>query len=119
MPLTEHQQVRLGRTGSVAAVLAAFGASLCCIGPVAAALFGLSSLAALARYESLRPAFLLTTFAGLGTAFFLNYRRTPSACEADAECADRIRNSRLFLWIATAAALVIVTFPTWSNWVLA
>ncbi len=107
-----------------ASLIAAFGASICCIGPIAAALFGMTSLAALVKYEPLRPFFAVITFGFLGAAFYMTYRKRPAdVCEPDSVCAtrgvDRVqRFNRIMLWIAVVVAMIVLTFPTWSGWVL-
>jgi mercuric ion transport protein len=104
-----------------ASIVAALGASICCIGPIVAVTFGMTSLAALARYEPLRPVFTAATLALLGLAFYATYRRRSAACEPNSVCAahgpDRVqRINRIVLWVVTGIALIVLTFPTWSAW---
>ena len=114
----------LTRAGMGASVLTAFAASICCIGPIVAAMFGLSSLGFLVKYESLRPLFAGVTGVFLTGAFYLAYRKRPDAnCATDSVCEthgpDRVRRiNRIALWIVAAVAVAVLTFPTWSNWVL-
>jgi mercuric ion transport protein len=112
----------LSKAGLAGSVLAAVAASICCIGPIAAAFLGITSLAAFGKYAPLRPAFTLITLAFLAAAFYLAYRRTP-ACAPGSVCATHgpskvQRINRIALWIITGIVLVILTFPTWSVWVL-
>jgi mercuric ion transport protein len=122
--MDERKEQRLARAGMAASLTAAVGASVCCIGPVTAAMFGVTSLAALVKYEPLRPFFAIVTLATLSVAFFMTYRKRPAgACEPGSVCAtqgvDRVqRFNRVMLWTATAVALVVLTFPTWSGWML-
>ena len=110
--------------GLAGSVLAAIGASICCIGPIAAAFLGLTSLGALSKYEFLRPWFTLLTVALLGWAFYLAYREKPvDECEPGSVCEthgpDRVRRiNRIVLWVVTAVVSVIWTFPSWSVWLL-
>jgi mercuric ion transport protein len=117
-----EKQVRVARFGVAASVVTALGASLCCIGPIVAVTFGMSSLAALAKYEPLRPIFGVVTAVLLAVAFYATYKR-PAACEPGSVCEtngpDRIQKiNRMALWIGTAVALAVFTFPTWSAWLL-
>jgi len=112
------------RTGSLAATLvSAVAASICCIGPLAAALLGLTGLGALGQYERFRPYFTALTLLFLAGAFYLTYRpRSASACEPGSLCEeagpDRLqRLNRVVLWIVTAIVLLVLTFPTWSAWI--
>ncbi|HEX9459047.1 MAG TPA: mercuric transporter MerT family protein [Thermoanaerobaculia bacterium] len=122
--MNERTQERVTRAGMVGSVIAAFGASVCCIGPVVAALFGMTSLAALVKYEPLRPVFAIITFGFLGAAFYMTYRKRPAeVCDPDSVCAtrgvDRVqRFNRIMLWIAAAIAVIVLTFPAWSGWIL-
>ena len=122
--MNERTEERVARAGIAASLLAALGASVCCIGPVVAAMFGMTSLAALVKYEPLRPLFAIMTLAALGFAFYMTYRRRRAeACEPGSVCAtrgmDRVqRFNRIMLWIAAVIAVIVLTFPTWSGWVL-
>jgi len=122
--MNERTDERFARAGMAASILTALGASVCCIGPVMAAMFGMTSLAALVRYKSLRTVFATITIGILAGAFYMTYRRRPAEeCAPDSVCAtrgvDRVnRFNRIMLWIATAVTLVVLTFPTWSGWIL-
>lgn len=119
--MNEGREERFARAGMAASVLAAVGASVCCIGPVVAAMFGVTSLAALVKYEPLRPLFAVVTIGFLGVAFYMTYRRRPAEeCAPDSICTTRgvDRVNRFMLWIAAAVAVVVLTFPTWSGWIL-
>lgn len=122
--MDQRKQTRVARLGMAASIATAFGASICCIGPIVAVMFGMTSLAALAKYEPLRPIFGAVTAVLLGVAFYATYRRPAAvACEPGSVCEthgpDRVqRINRIAVWIATAVAVVVFTFPTWSAWVL-
>jgi len=122
--MNERTEQRLARAGMAASVAAAFGASVCCIGPIVAAMFGMTSLAALVKYEPLRPLFGVVTVVLLAAAFYMTYRNRPAeACVPGSVCetqgVGRIqRINRVALWIAAALALIVLTFPTWSTWLL-
>jgi mercuric ion transport protein len=118
--MNEHSEQQLARAGMAASVIAALGASICCIGPVLAAMFGLTSLAALAKYEHFRPIFGAGTALFLGVAFYMTYRRPADECDSGAICATppMRRLNRIILWIAAVVAAIVLTFPTWSGWIL-
>jgi len=122
--MESDKEKTLSKAGLTGAVLAALGASVCCIGPILAAFLGLTSLGALVKYEPLRPLFAGLTLAFLAVAFYFAYRRRPAeACEPGSVCATHgatgvQRINRLVLWIVTGVVIVILTFPTWSNWIL-
>lgn len=121
--MDDEKQARVARIGMAASIATAFGASICCIGPIVAVMFGMTSLAALAKYEPLRPLFGGVTVVLLAVAFYATYRRPAAACEPGSVCAtqglDRIRKiNRIALWLATAVAVIVFAFPTWSGWIL-
>lgn len=113
----------LTKAGLAGSLIAAVAASICCIGPIAAAFLGLTSLAALGKYEAIRPVFTLLTLGLLGGAFYLAYRKRPAdSCAPGSLCAthpSRVqRINRIALWVITGVVLAILTFPTWSSWML-
>jgi mercuric ion transport protein len=119
----EDRHSRVARLGMASSVATALAASICCIGPIIAVMFGMTSLAALAKYEPLRPLFGAATAVLLAVAFYATYRRRADACEPGSVCAtqgvDRVQKAnRLALWLATFVAVIVFTFPTWSAWIL-
>jgi mercuric ion transport protein len=122
--MDETKQTRVARFGMAASIATAFGASVCCIGPIVAVMFGMTSLAALAKYEPLRPIFGGVTAVFLAVAFYATYKRPAEVeCEPGSVCAtqgpDRMKKiNRIAVWIATIVAVVMFTFPSWSGWVL-
>jgi mercuric ion transport protein len=111
-----------GWLASLGAVFAAFGASLCCIGPLLFVTFGVGAGLA-STFEPLRPLFTVLTFAGLAIGFYTVYGQRPKAPAADACCApghacsvprSRTRE-KVILWTATVLALVFWSFTYWST----
>ena len=80
---------------------------LCCIGPWAVALLGVSGAVTMARFDYLRPYILAAAALMLGWAFWRVYR-TPVVCE-DASCAEGTS-----IWLKStlwfAAALTLAAF---------
>lgn len=110
-----------GRWASLGAVLAAFGASLCCIGPLLFVTFGVGAGLA-STFEPLRPLFTVLTVLGLAIGFYTVSGRRPRPRETDACCApedacavprNRTREKAI-LWTATVLALVLWSFSYWS-----
>lgn len=121
----EASDVRRRRIGtSIGAIVAAALASLCCIGPVLFVTVGIG--AGFARqFEPLRPVFTILTVAFMAAGFYSVYGRSAEraveSCDDDATCrarsASRARD-KVVLWSATLIALVLLTFPQWSLWIL-
>ena len=119
-----QKQARVARFGMAASIATAFGASICCIGPIVAVMFGMTSLAALAKYEPLRPIFGVVTAALLTLAFYMTYKRpAEAACDPESICAtqglDRMQKiNRAAVWTAAIVAVAMFTFPSWSGWIV-
>ncbi len=110
----------VGKTIAAAAggVGAAFTSALCCVGPLLAVTMGVSGAGLSARFEPLRPYFLIATVGLLGAGFYMLYREDQLACgKVCAEPKVR-RRMRSLLWMATGIAVIFGTYPTWSVWVL-
>jgi len=101
-------------------IAAAVGSALCCAGPLVAVFLGLSGAGLAATFAPMRPYFVAAALAGLGTGFYLLRREERNACEPGKLCASPAVRRRLkrFLWIGTAIALPLLTFPWWSGFVL-
>jgi len=98
----------------VGAVLAAIGASACCVGPLLLVSLGISGawMGALTSMESVRPYFIILTLIFMG----LGYRRLyllPENCKEGNACAspEVKHNQRLIFWIGSALTLLLLAFP--------
>jgi mercuric ion transport protein len=111
---TIHKKVLLG----VGTIVAAVGASLCCIVPVAVVLLGVGSAALGAQLEPIRPFFLGLTLLLVGTAFYQVYQPSKEDCEPGQSCAvpKNQRRQRLIVWMATILAVVVAAFPYYMGW---
>jgi mercuric ion transport protein len=97
----------------IGGVLAALGASLCCIGPLVLVLLGVGGawVGNLARLEPFRPYFL----AAAALALYFAWRRlhSPAACSPGAVCASP-RVGRLYkalFWLVALIVLFAFVFP--------
>lgn len=104
-----------------AAGLSAVAASVCCVGPLVLAAFGISAVgfsSLFATFEQIRPFFLGGAALLLAGGFYLTYFRKP-ACEPGAVCA--VPNSKLqrlnrsMLWVATVVVLAVGLFPAYAG----
>lgn len=96
------------------AVLSAFLASACCVGPLVLALLGLGGGALLASFEPYRPYFMVVTFSLLGFGFWLQYRtpklKAGEACDCPTPRANRA--GRAMLWVAAILVAGFLAFPS-------
>ena len=121
LPETTHAAMTVGSAGGL---LAAFLASICCIGPVVFAALGVGVgatgflagtagfLKALLPY---RPLFIGLTTVFLGVSFYVAYRRPmvgDASCQASVSTSG-FRPNRWLLWIIAGLAIALVLAPYW------
>jgi mercuric ion transport protein len=98
----------------IAGVLAAIGASACCVGPLVLLTLGIGGawIANLTALEPLRPWLIAATLLFLGLAFRRLYFQ-PQVCEPGAMCAEPIvlRRQRLLFWVVALAVLALLAVP--------
>ncbi len=113
---TINNKVLLG----VGTVVAAVGASLCCIVPVAVVFLGVGSAALGAQLEPIRPFFMGLTVLLLGIAFYQVYKPNREDCEPGQSCArpEGQRRQRIIIWMAAILALVVAAFPYYLEWII-
>lgn len=105
--------------------MAAFVASLCCIGPLVLAALGVGvgatgfwadTAGVLKGIFPYRPLFISLTALLLGFSFYLAYRKPKAPeCAPGERCAPgaMIETNRLVLWMLAAFALALLLAPYW------
>jgi mercuric ion transport protein len=96
------------------AVVAGIAASACCLGPLVLAVLGVGGATFALELEPYRPWLLVLTGVLLGGSFYLTYRRPAGECGPEGTCVVP-RAGRVFLWVATLAIILAVTFPYYSG----
>lgn len=95
-------------------LLAAFGASACCFGPLLLVTLGAGGIwaARLRALEAYTQVFMLATGLLLGAAFWHLYV-SPRRCAPDEVCAAPavLHRQRMVFWIFTALAAAMLLFP--------
>lgn len=95
-------------------VLAAIGASVCCVGPLMLLLLGIGGawVGNLLAFEPYRPLFIGLTVIFIGFGFRKLYL-VPQVCAPDTACADPavLQRQRLIFWIITALTLCLLAVP--------
>jgi len=98
----------------IAGVLAAVGASLCCVGPLVLLMLGIGGawISHLTAMEPLRPWFIGVTALFLGLAFRRLYW-LPQVCAPDARCADSrvLKRQRTIFWGVVLALVILLSVP--------
>ena len=102
------------RSSLVAGVLAAIGASVCCVGPLVLLTLGIGGawIANLTALEPMRPWFIAATLIFLGLAFRRLYLQ-PQVCEPGATCAEPLvlKRQRAIFWVVALAVLALLATP--------
>ncbi|MBU6485173.1 MAG: mercury transporter MerT [Betaproteobacteria bacterium] len=98
----------------VAGVVAAIGASVCCVGPLVLLMLGIGGawIGNLTAFEPYRPLFIGLTLLFLGLGFRKLYR-APQACASGTTCADpqTARRQRMIFWLVTVLLLGLLAVP--------
>ena len=102
---------------AIGSSLAAFVASLCCLGPLLLGSAGLGA-ALVATFAPLRPYFLALSGVLLAAGFYFVYRKPKAAeaCEGEV-CAPQSRTRRVakpLLWLTAVAVLALAFFPSYG-----
>ncbi len=105
-------------TFTLGSVVAAFLASLCCLGPLLLGGLGLGTVL-VATFAPLRPYFLALSAILLAVGFYFVYRKPKpvQACEGET-CAPHApgrRAAKAMLWLAAAAVLALALFPKYGG----
>lgn len=101
----------------IGAVLAAIGASACCVGPLLLLSLGIGGawMTTLTSMEVVRPYFFILSLVFIG----LGYRKlylVPKSCATDQACAspDVKQNQRMIFWIGSGLILLLLAFPWYA-----
>ena len=98
----------------IAAILAAIGASLCCVAPFVLLALGIGGawIGNLTALEPYRLVFVAVTLVFFGIAFRKLYL-APQACAVGVSCSDpaTLRRQRLVFWVASAMMLGLLAVP--------
>lgn len=103
------------KSSLIAGVLAAIGASVCCVGPLVLLALGIGGtwVGNLTAMEPYRPIFIGLTLLFLGLAFRKLYL-VPQVCAPGTPCADprSIKRQRLRFWIVAVLLLGLLAVPS-------
>jgi len=115
-PPSETSWLRIG------AILAAIGASICCVAPLILLPLGIGGawMSTLTSMETVRPFFLILTLVFIG----LGYRKLyliPESCEEGKACAlpDVKQKQRVIFWISSGLILLLLAFPWYAPYFIA
>ena len=92
----------------IGSVLTAFGASLCCTGPLILMALGVTSVGVFSFIEPLRPYLTIFALGILSTSFYSAFRKQPECCEADLQ---KQKTRKISLFIMTPVILGFLLLP--------
>ena len=105
----------------IGAVLAAVGASVCCVGPLLLLSLGFGGawMSSLTSMETVRPFFFIITLILIG----LSYRKLyliPENCEQGEICAisEVKKRQRMIFWIGSVLIVLLLAFPWYAPYFL-
>lgn len=100
-----------------AGFMTAIAASLCCISPVLALVAGTSGLASTFSWlEPARPYFIGLTILVLGFAWYQKLKpKKQIDCNCETDEKPKFTQSKMFLGIVTAFAIVMLAFPYYAH----
>lgn len=109
----DMEETRKDMVVKLGVIVAAIGASLCCVLPLLVAVAGIGSAALGAQFEPIRPYFTALTLILLGFAFYRVYKPDGRDCEPGQSCALPAgrRRQRILVWIVAVVALLLLAFP--------
>ena len=103
-----------GKNSLIAGVMAAIGASACCVGPLVLLALGVSGswVGNLTAMEPYRPIFIALTQVFMGLALRQLYF-VPQVCAPDTLCSDPrlLKRQRLVFWTVAALILGLLAAP--------
>jgi len=102
---------------NIGAVLAAIGASVCCVGPLLLLSLGVSGawISSLASFEPVRPIFIVLTLVFIGFGYRKLYL-IPNNCEEHESCAspDSQKKQKLTFWVGSILISLLLAFPWYA-----
>ena len=117
-----EEQIKRPFWFGVGAVIAAIGASACCIGPLVLLSLGIGGawMSTLTSMEAVRPFFLIATLVFIGLAFRKLYL-VPETCETGEACESPSvkRNQRIVFWVGSVFLIGLLAFPWYAPLFLA
>ncbi|MBC8311959.1 MAG: hypothetical protein H8E72_06605 [Candidatus Marinimicrobia bacterium] len=93
-------------------ILTAFGASLCCTGPLILMAFGVTSVGIFSFIEPLRPYLTIIALSVLSYSFYKVFRKQPDCCESDKL---KMKSQKISLFIMTPVILGFLAFPNFIS----
>lgn len=105
----------------IGAVLAAIGASVCCVGPLLLLSLGIGGawMSTLTSMETVRPFFFIITLIFIGLSYSKLYL-IPENCEEGQACAvsEVKQRQRMIFWIGSVLILLLLAFPWYAVYIL-
>ena len=105
----------------IGGLLAAVGASICCVGPLLLLMLGISGtwISTLTAFEPYRPLFIITVV-GLFIWAGRQVHRSIEQCSDGSVCAipEKRRQYQTIYWTVVSASSILVLSPYWISWLI-
>lgn len=100
-------------------VIAAIGASVCCIGPLVFTILGISGAAFLTKFDVIRIPMIFIVVVFFAIAGFSLFKKRNS-CEPGSICADPVKFKKMvwMFWLGLVVAILGLSSPYWITWFL-
>jgi len=105
----------------IGTILAAIGASACCVGPLLLLSLGFSGawMSTLTSMEAVRPIFFVLTLLFIWMGFMKLYLSEDNCQEGDICAATKVqRNQKIIFWVGSALILLLLAFPWYAAYIL-
>ena len=117
----DQQGSGLGKAAVTGGILGAVAASVCCVLPLALAVFGVGGawVSGLRAFAPFQPYFIALAVGAIGYGFYRAYWKDTRACAEGEACARPLPNRlvKSGLWLASAMVLAVISFPHWLAFV--
>jgi len=105
----------------IGAILAAIGASACCVGPLLLLSLGFGGawMSTLTSMEIVRPIFVVLTLLFIWMGFMKLYLSEDNCKEGNICAATPVqKNQKIIFWVGSTLILLLLTFPWYATYIL-
>ncbi len=105
----------------IGAILAAIGASACCVGPLLLLSLGFGGawMSTLTSMETVRPIFFVLTLLFIWMGFMKLYLSEDNCQESRICVSSQVqKNQKIIFWVGTILILLLLAFPWYATYIL-
>jgi len=105
----------------IGAILAAIGASACCVGPLLLLSLGFGGawMSTLTSMEAVRPIFFVLTLLFIWMGFMKLYLSEDNCTEGNVCASAKVQsNQKIVFWVGSVLILLLLAFPWYATYIL-